>query len=129
MCKKQQKTQVPGVVLDLLIEDYRLCHSYCSAIGKLFSDERKKYESSLAFHKRKIDEIAIGAKIKIVDFEGVDYNEGLPITPLNAEEFTGEDCLYVCQTIEPTIVNFEGETLRQGTVILAKKYDQTEEGE
>jgi hypothetical protein len=109
-------------VADFIVEEYRFIKSYMSAVNKLFPEERQKYYSAFNFHMDKINEIAERVGVGINDFEGKDYDDGLPITPLNMDEFTKEDELIIGQTIEPTVVNsLNGSVIRQGSVILVKK--------
>lgn len=106
-------------VADFLVEDYRFRHSYISAVDKLFLEEKKKYESAYNFHITKVAELSELFHLRIVVFDGQIYDEGMPITPLNADEFEKEDRLVVQQTIEPTVITFDGKIIRTGTVILS----------
>lgn len=108
-------------IADFLVEDYRFCRSFVSAVNKLFNEESKKYGSTYLFHKNKINELADKLQLQIKIFDGFPYDEGLPITPLNADEFTSTDNLFVKQTIEPAIITSKGNIVHQGTVILAEK--------
>ena len=113
-------------IADFLVEDYRFCRSFESAIKKVDNEElKKRYLSSYAFHSDRIKEFVGKAHLQIIIFDGVDYDEGLPVTPLNADEFTYTDNLLVTQTIEPTILNADSQhqniILHQGTAILSKK--------
>lgn len=110
-----------NLIADFIVEDFRFCRSYISAVDKLFPEEQKKYYSSFAYHENKIDALLKGLKIFIKTFDGCEYNEGLPVTPLNADEFDIKDNLVVVQTIEPTVLTEKGEIIRQGTVILSEK--------
>lgn len=110
-----------NIIADLIIEEYRFMHSYASVVDKIFAEEKKKYISTYNFHKNKLAELIKKINLKIQSYDGFDYNDGLPVTPLNCEEFTAEDELIIEQTIEPTILSVNGDVIRVGTVILAKK--------
>lgn len=108
---------------ELIVEDYRFRRSYLLIIDKLFAEEKSKYESTYAFHTNKVSEITKELRLNVKSYDGWDFDEGLPITPLNADEFGSIENLYVQQTIEPTILTDEGNIVKQGTVILACKQD------
>ncbi len=119
--KKSGDSETAKIVADFLVEDYRFQRSFVSAVNKLFNEETKKYESSYKFHKNKIEELANRMRLQLKVFDGIDYNEGLPVTPLNADEFASSENLVIEQTIEPTVITLNGDIVRQGTVILAEK--------
>ena len=125
MCMKKRvsnsKVENFNIIVEFLIEDFRFNRSYLSAVDKLFLEEKKKYESSFAYHRNKIESLIKELKIFVKTFDGCDYNEGLPVTPLNADEFDIKENLVVTQTIEPTILTEKGEIVRQGTVLLNEK--------
>ena len=108
-------------ISDFLVEDYRFQQSFMSAVNKLFNEEIKKYISSYVFHTNKIKELADKMQLQLRVFDGIDYSEGLPVTPLNADEFASAENLVIEQTIEPTVITLNGDIVRQGTVILAVK--------
>lgn len=119
--KKSDNSDTTKIFADFLVEDYRFQHSFVSAVNKLFNEEIKKYESSYVFHANKIKELADKMQLQLKVFDGIDYSEGLPITPLNADEFASAENLVIEQTIEPTVITSNGDIVRQGTVILAVK--------
>ena len=80
-------------IIDFLIEDYRFSRSYISAVDRLFPEEKKKFESSFVFHRDRMNEFAKRFNIFIKTFDNFEYNEGLPITPLNADDFESVDNL------------------------------------
>lgn len=110
-----------AIIADLLVEEYRFMRSYLSMIDRLFDDEKTRYKSTYEFHKKKLTEITKTLNLNIVTFDGKEYDVGLPVTPLNADEFEQSDKLIIEQSIEPTIVNNAGSVIRIGTVILGLK--------
>jgi hypothetical protein len=109
-----------AIIADLLVEEYRFMRSYLSITDRLFDDEKKRYKSTYEFHKKKLAEITKELNLNLVTFDGKDYDVGLPVTPLNTDEFEQSDKLIIEQTIEPTIINNAG-VVRLGTVILGLK--------
>lgn len=115
------------IIAEFIVEEYRFMKFYVSAVNKLFPEEQKKYISAYRFHVDKISEIAQRAKLRIQSFEGTDYDEGLPVVPLNADEFEKSDILMIQQTIEPAIIGANGNAIKQGSVILTKKPEKKED--
>ncbi len=123
MGKKNLEKSVDLIAIaEFLVEDYRFSRSYRAVVGKLFEEEKKRYESAYIFHSTKRDEFARKFNLRISEYKyGDKYDEGYPITPLNADEFEKDDLLIIEQMIEPTILTVDGKVVRQGTVILAKQ--------
>lgn len=119
----QSKDKIDQLIFaELLVENYRFSKYYLAMINKADLSEKKKYESAYSFHENKILDLAKNANLNIVTFNNADYDEGLPVTPLNADEFNPTDNLIIQQTIEPTILDVDGNIIKQGTVILGIKY-------
>lgn len=128
MIKQKKKVAIENLeqlttIAELIVEDYRFRRAYLLTLEKVFAEEKKKYESAYAFHTNKIAELTKKLGLSVKTFDGWDYDEGLPITPLNADEFDTVADLKIYQTIEPTVLTSEGNIVKQGTVILSKKQD------
>lgn len=106
-------------ISEVLIEDFRFTRSFRSAVDKLFAEEKKKYESAYNFHRIKMEEFAKIFNLRMIFFDGKEYDDGMPVTPLNIGEFGKDDILIVQQTIEPTILTLDGSIVKVGTVILS----------
>lgn len=123
---KKKNTEVAldlGVIAEFIIEEYRFMRTYSSAVNKLFTEEKKRYISAYTFHENKVKELMEKFGLRAIFFDGYDYDEGLPITPLNADEFSITDHLVVEQTYDPAIITLDGNIIKQGTVSLACKPD------
>ena len=117
-----QNMEELSIVADFLIEDFRFVRSYLAILDKLFLEERKRYESAYNFHATKMEELANKFNLKLAVYKNGDlYDDGYPITPLNADEFEKDDVLCIAQMIEPIILTIGGKVIRQGTAILARK--------
>lgn len=123
--KKAVNTDMPDLtaIAEFLVEDFRFSRSFCSALNKLFAEEKKRYESAYNFHRKKVDELMEKLHLQLVIFDGKEYDDGLPITPLNIDEFGKSDRLVIEQTIEPTVLGEDGKVLKRGTVILVVMSD------
>ena len=120
--KNNEPTVDLSVVADFIIEEFRFMRMYSSAVNKLFLEEKKRYISAFTYHENKIKELMEKFGLRAIFFDGQDYDEGLPVTPLNPDEFDiTKDQLIVEQTYDPTIITLNGKIIKQGTVSLALK--------
>lgn len=118
--KETSKPSMLNTIAEFAVEEYRFMRTYISAVSKLYDEEKKRYISAYAFHESKVYELLDKFELRALFFDGQDYDEGLPVTPLNLEEFDIADQLIVEQTFDPAIIS-NGNIVRQGTVILARK--------
>ena len=121
--KKNHETTVDlSVIAEFIIEEFRFMRMYSSAVNKLFLEEKKRFVSAFTYHENKIIELMEKFGLRAIKFDGLDYDEGMPITPLNPDEFDiTKDRLIVEQTYDPTILTLDGRIIKQGTVSLALK--------
>ena len=126
--KKKNDDSTTKQIIDFVVEEYRFLKSYSSLLNKILPEERQKYKSTYDFHVKKIQEIMEECKLKIVELENKDFNDGLSITALNMEDFEKDDKLVIQQVIEPLIIStIDGTIMKSGTVILEKKNENLEE--
>lgn len=126
--KKQNSTLDLSVIAEFIVEEYRFMRTYSSAVNKLFIEEKKRFISAYTFHENKITELLEKFGLRAIFFDGQDYDEGMPITPLNADEFNiNNDHLFVEQTYDPAIITLDGNIVKQGTVSLARKNEEIQE--
>ncbi len=128
--KKENSTLDLSLIAEFIIEEYRFMNTYSSAVNKLFIEEKKRFISALTFHKNKVNELLEKFGLRAISYQGQDYNEGLPFTPLNADEFADDfnkAHLIIEQTYDPAIITLDGNIVRQGTVSLARKNEEPQE--
>ena len=100
-------------------EMFRFRGVFERVLMRLGTDEQMKYASQYAWFEKRVMKALTDAGIRIIDFQGKVYDPGLPVTPLNLEDFAPEDELFVQQTIEPVMMKDE-KLLKTGTVILGR---------
>ena len=109
-------------MIDIAVEAWRFRRIFSSALSKLDDTEANRYSNQYLYFFRKVESALENADLKIVNVEGKEYDIGLPITPLNMDEFSQDDKLIIEQMIEPIIMN-SGKVAKTGTVIL-RRLDQ-----
>ena len=106
-------------LVSIAAETFRFQRVFEKAISKLDADEMVKYMSQFAWFSKKVTKALDDADIRILNLEGQSYDPGLPVTPLNLDDFSVDDSLYIVQMIEPIIMQHDI-LKRPGTVILGR---------
>ena len=92
---------------------------FLRVLAKLDAGESTRYLGQYRWYVKRINELLEDAGYRLVNLEGTIYDPGMAITPLNVDEFSPNDKLYVDQMIEPIIMGKEG-LVKTGTVILKR---------
>ena len=110
-------------LLDSLVqigsETFRFRGVFERILMRLEPDAQMKYASQFAWFEKRVLKALDASGIRIEDFQGKLYDPGLPVTPLNLEDFAAEDELYIQQTIEPVMMK-DAQILKSGTVLLGR---------
>jgi hypothetical protein len=109
-------------VIAIASEFYRLQRVFKKAVSKLSAEERDKYNSQFAWFSKRVIKALDVSGLRMMDADGQAYDPGMAVIPLNLEEFSTEDLLYVVQTVEPVIMQ-EDKVLKTGTVILGRRLE------
>ncbi|MBU5612876.1 hypothetical protein [Geomonas azotofigens] len=107
------------VILSMAIESWRFGRVFDRLLLKLDAGEQSRYKSQFRWFIKKVEEALEQADLRIVNVEGHPFDPGIAATPLNIEEFDGNDALMVDQMLEPIIMGKEG-LVKTGTVTLRK---------
>lgn len=105
----------------MAVEAWRLERLLHKLLLSLDAKEQQRYSSKLRWFVKSTQASLEDAGMQIVDYEGAPYDSGIPVTPINLDEFSEVDTLYISQMIEPVIVDKNGCVLHTGTVSLQKK--------
>jgi hypothetical protein len=106
--------------VEFIVELWRLPKMFNKLIGKMDLDEQKRYNSQFAWFNKKAIEFIQNKGIVISAPEGMPFDVGMPVTPLNIADFDKNDELIIDQVIEPVIMHNE-KILKTGTVTLKKE--------
>lgn len=109
-------------LLDLVVETYRL-RTLAKSLSSHTDDVRlsKRATNALSrFDKHFFDNLKL-LGMEVLDFTGTIYDIGLPVHPINLEDFSSEDTLIIEMMIEPVVKEFgTANILKPGVVALAK---------
>ena len=116
---EQDYSKMQNSLIAIASELFRFQSVFEKAIGKLESDEQKKYISQFSWFSKKVYKALADVNLKLLDLEGKRYDPGMAITPINIDDFEADDELFVSQMIEPIIMQ-DDKVIKVGTVILGR---------
>lgn len=116
---EQDYSKLQNSLIAIASELFRFRRVFEKAVGKLDMDEQSKYMSQYSWFHKKVTKALEDANLKLLNPEGQWYDPGMAVTPLNIDEFEADDNLYICQTIEPIIMQND-KVFKTGTVILGR---------
>lgn len=105
----------------IAVEAWRLEHLLQRLLLSLDVKEQSRYTSKLRWFVKSTYASLTESGLSLVDYEGHAYDSGIPVSPINLDDFSEEDVLYISQMIEPVIVDLNGCVVHTGTVSLQKK--------
>lgn len=106
-------------LVSIASELFRFQHVFEKATGKLGVDDQVKYMSQFAWFSKKVNKALDQAGLKLLNFEGQQYDPGMAVTPLNIDDFEPEDELFVQQMVEPTVMRGSN-VYKIGTAVLGR---------
>lgn len=121
MEKKVEEMQ-QGVVT-MAVEAYRL-NAFVKSLVPRIADERllKRLTNQIARFDKMFAEGLNTAGLEWIDVTGHEYDPGLPVEPINMEEFTENDELIIEVMLEPVVkIKDSTEIIKKGIVVLGGK--------
>jgi hypothetical protein len=103
----------------LAIEFWRLAKIHERAVAEQTMDRQKTGAAQLRYAYGRLTTILAESGIKIVSYDGQEYEPNLPVTVINANDVAGAMRLIVDRTLEPTLVA-DGKVLAMGKVALVR---------
>ena len=106
-------------LITMAVESWRIGRVTAQLVEKVSPMEQSRHTGQLRWFRHSVDGALALVGLRLVNIEGDRYDAGMAATPLNIEEFSGEDELVVEQMLEPIIMGPHG-IVRTGTVVLRK---------
>ncbi len=111
--------------LDFLCEVIRFEKSIAKQCGRsagMSPMQIKKMEMAYSRLHKKIQNYCDFLRVEIPSYEGMDYEIGLPVDPLNLEDFDEGENVFIETMLEPVIkVQGSSEIIRNGKAILGSR--------
>ena len=114
-----QSDKLSEGMIAIASETFRFQKTLSSVLNKLSPDDQQKYGGQFSWYLKRVSRAIDDAGYRIIDLEKEAYDPGMAVTPLNLDEFTPKDHLYIEQMIEPIIM--QGSSVcKTGTVLLGR---------
>lgn len=107
------------IIIDLIVESWRFSKLFAKVLSKLDVGEGHRYVNQFNYFLKNLQDKTELAQLKIVNVEGLNFDPGMAVTPLNIEDFEPNTPLIVDQMMEPIIMGPDG-IIKTGTVLLKK---------
>ena len=117
---QEQARALKTTVSTMAVESWRLFKVLEKLLSSLDVKEQQKYHSKIRWFIKKTEEALKSAGLSIVNYEGQNYDPGIPAVAINIEDFNPEEKLYVLQMLEPVIIDEQGRIIKTGTVSLGR---------
>lgn len=117
----QENERLRKSIVSIAIEAWRLERILQRLLLSLDVKEQSRYTSKLRWFVKSTYASLTESGLSLVDYEGHAYDSGIPVTPINLDDFSDDDDLYISQMVEPVIVDKNGCVVHTGTVSLQKK--------
>jgi hypothetical protein len=105
--------------IEFVVEIWRLPKFFKKLIAKQDLEDQQKYTSQFNWSNKKFQNFFQQIGFSFPEFEGMPFDAGMPLTPINLSDFSSEDELIIEQVLEPVIMG-GGKIIKTGTVILKK---------
>ena len=117
----QENETLRKSITNIAVGTWRIERLLHKLLHDLDVKEQQRYSSKLRWFVKSTYTSLEEAGMRIVDYEGFSYDSGIPVTPINLDDFSENDVLYINQMIEPVIVDKKGNVVHTGSVLLQKK--------
>lgn len=110
-------------VVDLIVESWRL-NRFIKNLAERIADPKvqKKSFNQVARFEKHLQSTLDAMNLSVIDFTGEDFEDGLPILPINLGDFNANDVLMVETMMEPTVkVADTAEIIKKGAAVLRRK--------
>jgi hypothetical protein len=102
----------------LAVEHWRLIRILSRLVERLPPEIQARVAAQARFASNQLEALAKDQGVALVAFEGRAFEPSLPVTAVNAEDFTGAEALLVSDTVEPTVMA-NGRVVHLGKVVIA----------
>lgn len=107
------------IVVDIIIQQWRLLQLFIKATSKLEIVDQNRYENQIRYIQKSVDDSLKKIGLTLVNLENQPYDIGMAATVLNMDDFEIDDKLMVKQMLEPLIMK-NGIIKREAVINLVK---------
>ena len=106
-------------VVELASEYWKLLKVFQRAILLAPEEARLRLQAHARYADSRLEMVLAAERIRVMSFDGMEYEITMPAIAINADEYVGEENLIVERTIEPAVVQ-DMAVLMSGKVYLKK---------
>lgn len=104
---------------ELAAEYWKLLRSLRRAIAVMPENARDKLEAGARYSEARLESILAASSMRILDFDGMSFDTGMPVVAINGDEFSEEEAAVIETTLEPSVIQGMA-VLVTGKVFLVK---------
>ena len=104
----------------LAIEFWRLAKIHERAIAEQPINRQPKGIAQLRYALGRLKNILEDEGIRLIEYDGQEFEPNLPVTVVNGDEVAGSSRLIIERTLEPTLIE-DGKVLAMGKVALVRR--------
>lgn len=112
--------QYAEAIAGIAVEEWRFRRTFERMMGLLDEKNSRKLKSQYTWFAKKVEMALATAGFRVVSFENQDYDTGMPVSPLNLDDFAPNEPLVVDRMIEPVIMA-DKKVQKAGTVLLGRR--------
>ena len=113
-------TDFMAVSSRISVEMWKLIRSFEKAIDDLPTDKADRRLAQLRYSKDRLEIILGEAGLRFITFDGENFSANLPVSPINADEFSDCDECIIESTLEPSIIGYD-RVVHTGKIVLIGK--------
>lgn len=117
----QENEKLKRCILDNAVEAWRLEYVLLKIMRNMDAKDQTRFIGKIRWFMKKNTEALEAAGFSMVNYENMAYEPGIPATPINIDDFSDGDELFISQMVEPVIVDRDGTVAHTGTVLLQKR--------
>jgi len=92
------------ILAELAAEYWKLLKAFDRSINLVPEEARQRLISQKKYSEGRLNHLSDQAGMRILSYDGFDFEVNLPVTAVNADEVSNCDLVVVEQTLEPTIM-------------------------
>ena len=109
-------------LVELASEYWKLVHAFERSIALTPAPHHNRLNAQARYARGKLDFITERSSIRVIQFDGADFEVNLPVTAVNAQDVDANVTCVVERTLEPTIL-INNNVALTGKVFLVEKKD------
>ncbi len=91
-------------IATLAVECWKVLRALDRAAELVPDSAKPRLQAQARYSAGRLDAILAGRGMSVISFDGRSYEMNLPVSAVNADDFSGEEALIIERTLEPAVV-------------------------